>query len=77
MPIPTPNKKEKSSQEFVSRCMGDKVMNKEYPDQKQRAAICYSQYKRAKQKKESKGSKEEPSWEDESKNPFIIDISKM
>jgi hypothetical protein len=43
MPIPKPHKGEKK-QDFISRCMGDGVMNKEY-DQKQRAAICYSQWK--------------------------------
>jgi len=34
--------------------MGDSVMNKDYPEQKQRAAVCYSQWKRA--KKKAKGS---------------------
>lgn len=43
MPIPTPKKDEKQN-DFVSRCMGDSVMNKDYPNQKQRAAICYSQW---------------------------------
>ena len=41
MPIPAPKKNE-GSQEFISRCMGSDMMNEEYPDQKQRAAICYS-----------------------------------
>jgi hypothetical protein len=45
MPMITPKKDEKE-QEFVSRCMGDDMMNKDYKDQKQRAAVCYSQYKR-------------------------------
>jgi len=44
MPLPKPHKKE-SEQEFVSRCMGDDMMNKDFKDQKQRAAVCYSQYK--------------------------------
>lgn len=44
MPLPKPTKKE-TEQEFVSRCMGDDMMNKEYKDQKQRAAICYSQFR--------------------------------
>jgi hypothetical protein len=43
MPIPKPKKSEKQS-EFVSRCMGNDTMNKEFPDQKQRAAVCYSQW---------------------------------
>lgn len=45
MPLPTPNKDEKE-QEFISRCMGDKTTNKDFPDNKQRAAVCYSQWKR-------------------------------
>jgi hypothetical protein len=46
MPIPSPKKSEKQG-DFVSRCMGDETMNKEFPDQKQRAAVCYSQFKKA------------------------------
>lgn len=46
MPIPKPHKNEKHDK-FISRCMGDKVMNKEYPDQKQRYAICNNQVSRA------------------------------
>ena len=46
MPIPSPKKSEKQ-RDFVSRCMGDETMNKEFPDQKQRAAVCYSQFKKA------------------------------
>jgi hypothetical protein len=47
MPIPSPKKSEKQD-DFVSRCMGDETMNKEFPDQKQRAGVCYSQFKKAK-----------------------------
>jgi hypothetical protein len=47
MPIPNPKKSEKQG-DFVFRCMGDETMNKEFPDQKQRAAVCYSQFKKAK-----------------------------
>lgn len=43
MPIPTPKKGEKRS-DFISSCMGDEAMNKDYPDNKQRAAICYSKW---------------------------------
>ena len=41
MPIPTPNKDE-DRKSFMSRCMSDNKMNKEYPDQKQRTAVCMS-----------------------------------
>jgi hypothetical protein len=67
MPIPQPSQNEEQNN-FISRCMGDSVMNKEYPDQKQRSAICYSQFKRA--KKKSKGT--EVKWEDQSSNGATI-----
>lgn len=57
MPIPSPRKAENQS-EFVSRCMGDEMMNKEYKDQKQRAAICYRQFE---VRNKAKG---EVSWDD-------------
>lgn len=44
MPIPKPHKDE-DKKAFVSRCMGDDVMKKEYPDTKQRVAICIGQTK--------------------------------
>lgn len=60
MPLPKPNKNEKEK-EFISRCMSSETMNKEFPDQKQRAAVCYSQYRKRKQS--AKGG-EEPDWSD-------------
>jgi|688.fasta_scaffold00095_65 hypothetical protein len=47
MPLPKPNKSEKQS-DFISRCAGNETMNKDFPDQKQRVAVCYSQWKEAK-----------------------------
>jgi|LauGreDrversion4_2_1035121.scaffolds.fasta_scaffold01389_9 hypothetical protein len=47
MPIPKPKNKEKKS-EFVSRCIGDTQMGKDFPDQKQRIAVCYSQWEKSK-----------------------------
>lgn len=44
MPIPKPRKDEKQDA-FIGRCMGDDVMRSEYKDQKQRAAICYGQWR--------------------------------
>lgn len=41
MPIPQPQKDE-DRKSFMSRCMGDEKMNKEYPDSKQRTAVCMS-----------------------------------
>jgi hypothetical protein len=44
MPIPQPNKDE-SKKDFVSRCMKNDTMNKEYSDPSQRYAICNQQNK--------------------------------
>ncbi|NDC71881.1 MAG: hypothetical protein EBZ62_00300 [Sphingobacteriia bacterium] len=49
MPIPDKHTDE-DKQKFISRCMSDEVMKKEYPDTKQRAAICISQTKKHKSK---------------------------
>jgi hypothetical protein len=59
MPLPSPKGKEEQDA-FVSRCMGDETMKKEYKNNKQRLAVCFSQFKRA--KKRAKGS--EVKWED-------------
>lgn len=53
MPMPKPRDTE-SQKDFVSRCMSDKVMVKDYPDQKQRGGVCYSQWRAPKKKKENK-----------------------
>jgi len=39
MPIPS-RKKEEEKDSFVSRCMSNDTMKKDYPDEKQRVAIC-------------------------------------
>jgi hypothetical protein len=44
MPIPKPNPGEQKDS-FIQRCMGSEVMNKEYPDQKQRYAVCIRETK--------------------------------
>lgn len=41
MPIPK-RQKDEDRNKFMSRCMGDEVMKKEYPNMDQRAAICMS-----------------------------------
>lgn len=55
MPLVKPKNKEKKS-EFVSRCIGDTQSGKDFPDQKQRIAVCYSQWDKA--KKEASASVE-------------------
>jgi hypothetical protein len=47
MPIPSPHDGE-SQKDFMSRCMSNEVMNEEFPDQKKRAAVCYSQFRKDK-----------------------------
>ena len=41
MPIPS-KKSGEERKAFISRCMGDETMKKEYKDQDQRAAVCIS-----------------------------------
>jgi hypothetical protein len=43
-PLPTPSKNQ-NEKDFISSCMGNETMLKEYPDEKKRAAVCYSQFK--------------------------------
>jgi NADPH:quinone reductase-like Zn-dependent oxidoreductase len=43
MPIPKPSAKEKQS-DFMQRCMSDEKMKSEYPQEDQRAAVCYDAY---------------------------------
>ena len=52
MPLPSP-KGQQEKDKFVSSCIGDKDMIEEFPDQKQRVAVCYSQWERAKKSKSS------------------------
>lgn len=42
MPIPQ-RKQNEDKQKFVSRCMSNETMKKDYPDSKQRVAICLGQ----------------------------------
>ena len=44
MPIPKPSKGEKQ-EDFISRFMADEVMQKEFPDQKQRVAVAYKEWR--------------------------------
>ncbi len=53
MPMPKPNKKKEKKQEFVSRCIANLTREEQdrFPDSKQRAAICYSQWGESPQEK--------------------------
>ena len=64
MPLPT-KKSDESKEEFMSRCMGDDIMNSEFSDSKQRAAVCNSQFE---QRKKQKGT---ASWDDVRKGDVL------
>jgi len=51
MPLPKP-KKDEQKNDFVSRCMGDETMKKDFKDNKQRVAVCLAQFS----KKDSKAN---------------------
>ena len=51
MPLPNPRKNEKEK-EFISRCISDSIMSNEYPNLKQRTAICYNQWREKKMSEE-------------------------
>lgn len=44
MPLPTPNEGE-TEQTFISRCMSNETALEDFPDQEQRAAVCYRQWR--------------------------------
>lgn len=50
MPMPKPGAKE-SQKDFIARFMADETMRREYPDDKQRAAVAYSQWRRRRKEK--------------------------
>lgn len=47
MPIPKPEPDE-DKQKFVSRCMSNETMKKDYPNSQQRIAVCLSQTRKSK-----------------------------
>ncbi len=51
MPLPKPRKNEKQD-DFISRCMSNETMKKEYGDNDQRLAICFSQWRKKEKKDE-------------------------
>jgi len=57
MPIPKPNTDEKED-DFMGRCMSDSTMMSEFPDRKQRAAVCLSKHKKMNEKSSDKKTPE-------------------
>jgi ATP-dependent protease ClpP protease subunit len=74
MPLPKPKPKEEQK-DFISRCMGDGVMNKEFPEQEQRAAVCYRQW-REKDKKGEVNMAFTHNNKTESDEPSLGDVDK-
>ncbi len=58
MPLPVPNSNE-SQDDFINRAMSNDVMQREYPDHKQRLAVAYSQWRRKSKKSDDMSKKEE------------------
>lgn len=46
MPLPK-QKKGESDKDYINRCMSDDIMNKEFPENKQRAGVCYSEERKS------------------------------
>ena len=73
MPLPTPKKGQKE-EAFISSCMASPTMNKEYPNQKQRYAICLSQFNRKKKKAKASGQEDGGiTWNEEDVSKVIIE----
>lgn len=45
IPIPKPRKSE-SRDKYISRCMSNNIMEKEFPDNNQRTAVCFSTWRK-------------------------------
>ena len=44
--MPIPNRKSgEQKDDFIGRCINDSTMKSEFPDSKQRAAVCYQRLK--------------------------------
>jgi len=75
MPIPTPTKGE-DQQTYIGRCQS--ILSKEFPDQKQRSAVCFSQWRKHKGKKDSTDDIKDRNFvfnidNNEKKSKFLID----
>lgn len=44
MPMPKPRPRE-NEQDFITRCMGNDTMVTDFPENNQRAAVCYQQWR--------------------------------
>ena len=80
MPLILPSDKQ-SKQSFLSECMSDKVMKKDFKDNKVRIAVCFSQWGKKhpedKKPKESKSSVEDYILLQDDGGLEIIDLQKL
>jgi hypothetical protein len=70
MPIPKPSKKNQNEDKYIGDCMGDSSMLKEFPNQKQRYAVCKTTFDRAKKAKASED--EDINWVDNQEKGYIL-----
>jgi len=68
MPIPKPKKNQKEDK-YIGDCMSDSQMGKDFPNQKQRYAVCKTTFDRA---KKAKASEDEVNWLDEKDKAYIL-----
>lgn len=68
MPLPSPDKGQ-PEKDFISDCMSDESMNKEFPNEKQRFAVCKNQHRMV---KKTKGNTEDIDWLDALNSNYII-----
>lgn len=54
MPLPTP-KRDEDRDAFISRCMADSTMRREFPRRDQRVAVCNRQYRRGQRRQREEG----------------------
>lgn len=52
MPLPTPGKDEKQD-DWIARCMGTQIMKDDFPDNKQRLAVCFQKWRDKDKQKDS------------------------
>lgn len=71
MPLPSPRGKQDRNS-FINSCVSSNIMVKEFPNQKQRLGVCFSQWHAAKKKKRSQSSTEEPKWEEVEKEKVLF-----
>jgi len=55
MPLPAPREGEDKNA-FISRCLSDPVMKKEYPEIDQRVAVCSSEFDKNNNEKKTPGA---------------------